>query len=111
MMKNLQRAADILVKNNILIFYGMVKDRILRPDRENRDYSFINIKNGIMSAQNCITGVWERIRGVVFKGGKRDNAFIPLLAHTVRPYSKEGSDRAVDLIYAATENAVFLFAP
>lgn len=110
-MKNLQMAADVLVKNNILVFYGMVKDRILHPDREKREYSFINIENGIMLAQNCITGVWERVGSIVFRGKKRVNAFIPLLAHTVRPYSREESDRAVDLICAAAAKAKVLYAP
>ena len=110
-MKNLQRAADILVKNNILIFYGRVKDKILRLDRENRGYSLINIRNGMMMAQNCVTGVWESIRSVIFKGQDRKNSFIPLLTHTIRPKSREGSDLAVDLIYTAAQNTTCFFVP
>ena len=108
-MKNLQKIADVLIKNNILIFYGRVKDRILELDRKDTEYSLVNIRNGIMRAQSSITGAWERILGVLRFSGESKDGFIHLLAHTVRPKSREGSDRAVDIVYAASERARWIF--
>ena len=109
-MKNLQMAADILVRHNVLIFFGRVRDRMLQLDRENGGYSLIEIRKGIMTAQNCVTGIWERISGVFMNRRVGDDCFIPLLAHTVRPHSPNGSDRAVELVYEAARVTSCFFA-
>ena len=108
-MKNLQKIADTLIKNNILIFYGRVRERLLELNRNGMGYSLINVKNGIMRAQNSLTGAWERIGGVLLSGKSGNNGFISLLAHTVRPCSKEGSDKAVDLICNASQRTRCIF--